>query len=102
MVALNDQRFAWTDFYSEVADKLLQYRYDRGPLAAAIADVAHRRSELPFAITDQFEDGSTGPLQDICPFTAMGVFNRGLTNANRSAIAAELAQVLGTLQPPPE
>ena len=93
------QRFLWANFYSAIADKLLQYRHDRSPLVAAIADTAQRRPELPFAITDQFSDGSTGPLQDICPFTAMGVFNRSLTDANRHAIAAELAQFLGVTEP---
>ena len=80
----------WTHFYEAIADALLQYRYDRKPLVEAIADIALRRPELPFAITDQFADGSTGPLRDICPFTAMGIFNRSLTDANRIAIAAEL------------
>ena len=32
-----------------------------------------------------------GPLKDVCPFTAMGVFNRGITDANRTTIATELA-----------
>ena len=93
------QRFLWINFYSAIADKLLQYRHDRSPLVAAIADTAQRRPELPFAITDQFSDGSTGPLQGICPFTAMGVFNRSLTDANRHAIAAELAQFPGVTEP---
>ena len=98
----NDQRFAWTEFYAEVADNLLQYRYDRDPLAAAIADIARRRPELPFAIIDQFADGSTGPLQDICPFTVMGIFNRRLTDVNRHAIAAELAEFLSVTKSLPE
>ncbi len=102
MVTPNDQHFAWTGFYSAVADKLLQYRHNRVPLVEAIAEIAHRRSELPFAINDQFPDGSVGPLQDICPFTTMGLFNRSLTDANREAIAAELAQFLGVVEPTPK
>ena len=102
MVTHHDERFDWIDFYSEVADKLLWYRNDRGPLVDAIADIARRRPELPFAITDQFADGSTGPLRDICPFTAMGIFNRNLTDANRMAIAAELAEFLGTSESTPK
>ncbi len=97
-----DSRFAWTRFYTEFADRLLQFRHDRRPLADAISQLANRRLELPFAITDRFPDGSTGPLQDICPFTAMGLFNRSLTDTNRLAIATEMAEILGVSEPPPE
>ena len=102
MVTQNDARFAWTEFYAEVADKLLQYQHDRGPLVATIADIALRHQELPFAIIDQFADGSDGPLRDICPFTAMGVFNRSLTDANRHAIASELGVSLDVVRSLPE
>lgn len=102
MVMQNYERFAWTEFYAEVANNLLRHRYNRGPLATAIAEIAHRRPELPFAITDQLEDGSTTPLLDICPFTTMGIFNRNLTDTNREAIAAELAQFLGVTEPTPK
>ena len=102
MATPNDRRFAWTDFYSEVANKLLQYKDDRGPLVKAIAEIAERRSDLPFAITDRFPDGSTDPLQDICPFTTMGLFNRSLTDTNRQSIAAELAQFLEIRDPVPK
>ncbi len=73
-----DARFGWTNFYTEFADKLLQYRHDREPLTQAIASIASRRPELPLAITDQFADGTSGPLIDICPFTTIGIFNRNL------------------------
>ena len=92
----------WTSFYGAIADALLQYRYDRWPLVEAISDIADRRRDLPFAISDQFPDGSSGPLQDICPFTTMGLFNRGLTDANREAIAAELARFLEVAEPAPK
>ena len=95
------QRFGWTGFYMAVADALLRYRDDRRPLADGIAEIADRRRDLPFAITDQFADGISGPLQDICPFTAMGVFNRRMKDTNRRAIAGELAQFLQVTAPVP-
>ena len=52
-------------------------------------------------LQDKFPDGSGGPLQDICPFTVMGTFNRGMTDANRKLIAAELAKLLGVTVPVP-
>ena len=46
-------------------------------------------------ITDQYADGGSGPLRDICPFTTIGLFNRGITDAKRRAIAGMLAEFLG-------
>lgn len=94
------QRFEWTDFYEAVAEKLLAYADNRAPLIEAI----HRIGKIvpKFQILqDKFSDGSSGPLKDICPFTAMGIFNRSMTDANRKLIASELAHFLGVTIPVP-
>lgn len=96
------QRFGWTGFYMAVADALLRYRDDRRPLADGIAEIAARRPELRLRITDQFSDGSSGPLQDICPFTTMGLFNKNLNDDKRSALADELAKKLQITEPAPD
>ena len=89
-----DQRFRWTRLYQAIADKLLDYRKDRGPLIECIHDIATRA--VPMSIfQDRFSDGSTGPLADICPFTTMATFNRGMTDTNRQTVAGELADFLG-------
>ena len=93
-------RFGWTAFFSEIADKLLQYRDDRGPLIAELHAISARLSR-PLSIADQFEDGK-GPLQDICPFTIFGFINRNMTAANRRNIANELATFLEVQEPTPE
>ena len=85
--------FEWTEFYEAVASRLLDFRNDRGPLIEGIHRIA-ARVPGPGYLTDRFADGSTGPLKDICPFTAMGTFNRSLTVANRRAIAAEMSRLL--------
>ena len=96
-----DQRFRWTRLYQAIADKLLDYRNDRGPLIECIHDIATRA--VPMSILqDRFSDGSTGPLADICPFTTMATFNRGMTDANRQAVARELADFLGVEVPAPD
>ena len=46
-------------------------------------------------LNDRFSEGRKGPLEDICPFTVFGTFNKGLKDENRQAIAAELAGALG-------
>ena len=88
----SDDRFPWTAFYSRFADKLLDFRHNRPVLLAAIDKLP---TELPRSLKDQFADGKSGRLRDICPFTTMGTFNRGLTNDNRIKIARQLAGILG-------
>ena len=96
-----DQRFRWTRLYQAIADKLLDYRNDRGPLIECIHDIATRA--VPMSILqDRFSDGSTGPLADICPFTTMATFNRGMTAANKLAVVKELAEFLGVDIPTPD
>lgn len=99
--AVDKRRFNWTRFYEAVADKLLTFRHKRDELIAGIHVIASKVDGLS-NLQDQFADGSSGPLKDICPFTAMGIFNRGITNANRKAIASELASLLGVSEPVPD
>lgn len=54
-------------------------------------------------LNDQYQENVPGgPLKDICPFTAMGIFNRGITDANRKTIASELANLLGVTESVPD
>ncbi len=87
-----EDRFPWTSFYSGLADKLLAFRHDRSALLAAIYELPSERVRY---LTDRFADGTSGRLRDICPFTTMGIFNRGMTADNRRKIACELAGLLG-------
>ena len=99
--AVDKRRFNWTRFYEAVAEKLLTFRNRRDELIAGIHVIASKVDGLS-NLQDQFADGSSGPLKDICPFTAMGIFNRGITDANRKAIASELANLLGVSEPVPD
>jgi 5-methylcytosine-specific restriction protein B len=92
--------FQWADFYEAIAEKLLAYASNRAPLIQGIHQIAQRVQGLGY-LQDKFPDGNSGPLQDICPFTVMGTFNRGMTDANRKLIAAELAKLLGVTVPVP-
>ena len=95
-----DQRFRWTRLYQAIADKLLDYRSDRGSLIEGMHDIAARVGPMS-VLRDRFTDGSTRPLADICPFTTMATFNRGMTDANRQAVAGEIADFLGVETPVP-
>lgn len=99
--APDKDRFVWTEFYEAVAEKLLAYAENRTPLIEGIHEIASRVPGLTY-LHDKFPDGSSGPLRDICPFTAMGTFNRTMTDANRKSIAGELGKFLGVTVPPPE
>ena len=96
-----DRRYRWTGCYVAIADKLLEYRNDRRPLVERIHDIASRVGPLSI-LQDRFPDGSTGPLADICPFTTMATFNRGMTDTNRQAVAGEIMEFLGVDESIPE
>ena len=87
-----DPRFSWTPFYEELATKLLKYKNDRAPLVAEI----HRiRSLVGLSeLTDQFSDGRSRPLQDICPFSVLSTLNQKIKRQVRFHIAEELGRFL--------
>ena len=94
------QRFLWTEFYEAVAEKLLAFRTDRKPLIEGIHQIATKVTGLS-DLQDKFAAGTTGPLQDICPFTAMATFNRSMTDANSKLIAAKNFRLLVVAVPVP-
>lgn len=89
------QRFAWTTFYEAVAEKLLDFRSNRSALVKGLRDIASRVGNLGYLEGDRYSDGTTGFVRDICPFTTLGIFNRGITEVNRRLLAGELAKFLG-------
>lgn len=94
-------KFGWSAFYEAIATALLQYRNQRDVLVAKVHDIASRVGGLA-NLDDQYGDGSVGPLRDIDPFTTIGIFNRGITEANRKTIAKALAEALGVSEPVPD
>ncbi len=92
--AATESRFPWTSFYVSIADKLLNYRRDRKTLIDELKKINEKVGGLGYLTEDLYIDGTKGFLRDICPFTVMGTFNRGITHANRVLIATELAKFL--------
>lgn len=88
----NDLRFKWTNFYESFASKLLDHKTDRTALTSFVLELANE-----FQLS--YIDGKS--LKDICPFTVMGIFNRGITEENRKALATSLATFLGVEEPVP-
>ena len=80
-----DLRFAWTDFYQHIAQALLVYQNKRQSLVHFVLQLAERY-QLAYL--------RGKALTDICPFTIMGMFNRGMSTQKRYAIAQDLADFL--------
>jgi 5-methylcytosine-specific restriction protein B len=98
---LQKSKFEWTRFYEDFADKLLMYKNNRQELVNAIHEIASRIG-IVTNLQDKLKDGTSVPLQDICPFTVFGIFNRGISHSNRMIVAEELAKFLGVEHKVPE
>ncbi len=92
--------FAWTAFYVEIADKLMEFRNRRSELLEGIDRIAARIEQFP-RLQDKFGGDSEGPLVDICPFSVFALFNRSIKEARRKAIAEGLALLLEVKEPVP-
>ncbi|MDR6685769.1 5-methylcytosine-specific restriction protein B [Arthrobacter sp. 1088] len=95
-----EKDFTWSKFYEEMATALLSYRDRRPELLSALGDLQDRHENLNY-LTDRDQHGNPVPMDDICPFTVFGSFNRNVSNAKRSAIAGEWANFLRISTPPP-
>lgn len=98
---VDKQQFKWSKFYEAIAEKLLKYKDNRVELIKGIHEISNKVESMS-PLKDQFSDGTHGPLKDICPFTVLGLFNRGITDNNRKLIAKELANFLNVSIPVPE
>ena len=92
--------YGWIRFYMAVADRLLTYRNRREELLRGIHAIAAGK-EYVTVLQDRSADGTHMPLTDICPFTVMALFNRGISDENRTQIARELAHFLGVAEAVP-
>ena len=80
-------QFEWINFYSEFATKLLKFKNNRAEL---IADIQSAYSAINMKLPKLESEDS---IIDIDPFTVFGLFNKGITNANRIAILESFATV---------
>lgn len=80
-------QFDWINFYSEFATKLLEFKNNRAEL---IADIQSAYSAINMRLPKLESEDS---IIDIDPFTVFGLFNKGITNANRTAILESFATV---------
>ena len=88
-----DSQYSWPRFFMELADKLLAFKDDR---QALIATLQHVYAELGMDLPTL---DSGGIPTDIDPFTVYGLFNRGLTDNKRRAVALGIGGALGVQAP---
>lgn len=72
-----EKEFAWTSFYVEFADAILPYSKDRQGLIRSLKN-CFDLAGLRFPKMDY-----DGKVRDVDPFTVFGLFNKGITSANR-------------------
>ncbi len=97
--------FNWVPFYQAVASALLGYKNKRKELLEKTIfplESWMKENKVPFiSLEDTDSDEFRAPLKDICPFTIMAIFNRGITNENREIIAKKFAELLKVKEPLP-
>lgn len=94
-------RFQWTKFYEAIATGLIEYRNNRPLLVAAIRSMAQQVDVLGYLENDAYTGEGRGFVRDICPFTVMGMFNRGIKESSRKKVAGLLAAFLKVTEPVP-
>jgi 5-methylcytosine-specific restriction protein B len=94
---MNDPDYlTWVNFYMEFADKLLPYADDRTKLIEKIKAVY---TEINIHLPKLEKDNN---IVDIDPFTVFGLFNKGITEANRITILHGFAKEFDVKAPVPE
>ena len=91
--------FRWAESYQSIADELLKFKDRRDELVACIHNIVAKVGLTE--VRDKHADGSFKPLDDICPFTTFGFFNRNLNETKRTTIVKKLANFLGVTEPVP-
>ncbi len=80
-----NMQFAWADFYSEFADKLLQFKNNRTELLS-ILEETYDELGLNYPFVEKSRE------RVMCALTVFGCFNKGITNENRIMIMKTLGQ----------
>lgn len=86
----------WVEFYMEFADKLLPYANDRKTLIEKVKAVY---TAIGMRLPKLDRDNN---IVDIDPFTIYGLFNKGITNANRIKILQGFTSEFSIKTPVPE
>ena len=88
-------QFDWVDFYKELAGILRTYKQNRAGLIKKVRKIYENTGiNLPTLEKDN-------QIVDIDPFTFFGLFNKKLTDTNRSAILQAISELFNVKTPVP-
>ena len=82
---MKTNNFTWIDFYTKFANKLLQYKHNRSALVQKLTLIFNN-------IGKEIPKLSNNEWKDIDPFTVYALFNRYMTDQNRSTFIENLIQ----------
>lgn len=82
-----DKQFQWTNFYMELASKLLEYKDKRKELLDILKDI-YKTLDMNYPFKEKGQDD----YEDICPFTVFASFNKRMNDVNRIALLEEFAK----------
>lgn len=80
-------QFLWVDFYQEFAKKLVDYKDNRAELIKKVKEI-YNLTEFSMPTLEKENN-----LVDIDPFTVFGLFNKKLTDRNRTKILDTVAKL---------
>ena len=86
----------WVEFYMALADKIRPFATDRPHLIEKVKAVY---KQIDMRLPKLEKDNK---IVDIDPFTIFGLFNKGITNANRIKILKGFAEEFSIAAPVPE
>lgn len=81
-----EKNFQWTEFYMELATKLLKYKNNRRDLLDILKKI-YKDLGMNYPFKEKGVD-----YEDICPFTVFGSFNKGIKDSNRIAILEKFSE----------
>lgn len=92
--------FTWIPFFEELARELLKWRERQAELITFLEEL--RETGLPITgLTDRDAQGARALLEEIDPFTFLGVINRGITDQARIQVASAMKEYFKLRAPVP-
>lgn len=79
-------KYDWTNIYQEFANKLVEYKTNRIELINKLEKI-YNELDIRYPLVYRNER-----LNDVCPFTVMGMFNKQITEDNRIKILSKIKE----------
>ena len=91
LAKINQNKYEWTDFYMEFADKLLEYKNNHVELVNKIQNV-FKSLDMNLATLERDNEGREILPTEIDPFTIFALFNKQISTENRINIVRQIKE----------